>query len=91
MLIIGAGLVALNVAMATRLREFLVICLLLGPGLARAGAWMVVIGRPIDPYTGQPARWSRVGIAACVAAGLIASVVTLLWLVAAGYEAQLDL
>jgi hypothetical protein len=45
------------------------------PVLLMYGAWMMLVGEPIDKATGQPAGWAQVGAWLCGVLGIIVAVI----------------
>ena len=47
----------------------------IAPVLLLYGAWVLIVGEPIDRATGQPAGWAQVGTWLCGIVGIIVSVI----------------
>ena len=80
--IVGVGvlLLAINGYTLWSSDEYYPKLLVFSPIMLFAGAWLTVVGIPIDPQTGEPAVWSRVGAGISAALGLLVGIVAI-WFV----------
>jgi hypothetical protein len=72
----GAALVAFTLYL--RVVSAKAICI--APVFLFYGAWVMLVGEPIDKTTGQPAGWAQVGAWLCGLLGIIASVIVAMML-----------
>ena len=80
-MVLGAGLLlgGLNVYTVTNENKFYPKALFFTPVAVLVGFWLLAVGTPTDPATGQPALWSRVGAGISLGVGLILGVIALVF------------
>jgi hypothetical protein len=74
--LVGLGflLLALNAYTLWSSEEFYPKALFFAFPLLLVGGWMTVVGKPLDPKTGQPVLWSTIGAGAVGGLGVIVSI-----------------
>jgi hypothetical protein len=79
--VLAAGLFlgALNVYTLTNEHKFYPKALLFTPPAILTGLWLLIIGIPTDPATGEPAAWSRVGAGMSAGFGLVLGIVAIVF------------
>jgi hypothetical protein len=76
--VLGAGIGAVTVARASSGAWFSSRAMVVAPLCLLLGLWLLIVGEPIDPVTGEGARWGKIGQGVSAAIGLLIGLVFLL-------------